>query len=118
MRLSVCCLFNNFRMNKHGNDKMQGMQKEVSTNAKTCPHCGVSDPAIGAKELAIGLLTAAAIGFGVYLYFSSGPEQATEQDAKAVAEEKAAADAKCKTDLNCWAEKHLAEASYPCQKGC
>ena len=96
--------------------KCKECKKDVSTNAKTCPHCGVSDPAMGAKEFAIGLLTAAAIGFGIYLYFTSGSEPATEQDDKIAAAEKAATDARCRTDLNCWAEKHLAEASYPCQR--
>lgn len=96
--------------------KCKECKKDVSTNAKTCPHCGVSNPATGVKELFIGIATMAAIGFGLYFYFSGGSETAPEKDPKVVAEEQAASDATCKTDLNCWAEKNLPQANYPCQK--
>ncbi|WP_248769060.1 hypothetical protein [Pseudomonas sp. MWU12-2345] len=96
--------------------KCKECKKDVSSNAKACPHCGVSNPAMGPKEFLIGISVFAAIAFGVYSYFSSDSKPSTNEDKKVIAEQKAAAEATCRKDLNCWAEKHLAEASYPCQK--
>lgn len=32
--------------------------REVSSRAKTCPHCGIKNPGLGAKELMVGAFTA------------------------------------------------------------
>lgn len=37
--------------------------KEVSTSAKTCPHCGVKNPGVRAKDMIIGVLTLLLIGW-------------------------------------------------------
>jgi hypothetical protein len=59
--------------------KCKECKKDVSSDAKSCPHCGVSNPAMGVKEFFIGLVTLAAIVYGVYSYFSSETDTATKK---------------------------------------
>ncbi|MDC9590716.1 zinc-ribbon domain-containing protein [Xenorhabdus sp. XENO-10] len=44
--------------------------KEVSTSAKTCPHCGVKDPGVGAKEKLGGCLILIILVALAAIYFS------------------------------------------------
>lgn len=81
--------------------------KEVSRTAKSCPHCGESNPA---PSDAVNLFWAV-VGSVFVLWllahlFSSGDEKSSKQ--------KAAEERECKKSLQCWGEKHLIDASVRC----
>ncbi|WP_152690446.1 zinc ribbon domain-containing protein [Pseudomonas fluorescens] len=57
--------------------KCKQCKNVVSTTDKTCPHCGVKDPAIGTKELIAGIVFFAIIAYGAYNYFSGGSEKSS-----------------------------------------
>lgn len=52
--------------------------KEVSTSAKICPHCGVKNPGIRAKDMIIGVLTLVFIGWLVIQYSSDNEASQSE----------------------------------------
>lgn len=54
--------------------KCKECKKEVSTGAKSCPHCGASYPGAGIKELIVGVGFVAVVGLIGYNYFSSDSE--------------------------------------------
>jgi len=86
--------------------------QDVSTKAKTCPNCGVRDPALGTKEMLSGCLLLVLIGVGVVWFLASGgDESATTESSPATVP-----DAECKKDLACWGEKHLTRASVKCDE--
>lgn len=63
-------------------------KKPVSEWAAKCPHCGVKNPTVGAKETAIGVAVLVAIVAGISMC-SSEPETITKtQEASATAIEK------------------------------
>jgi hypothetical protein len=87
-------------------------KKEVSSSAKTCPHCGVSNPAVSSADTIKGLIAVALIGWAIYAYFGSStskPDEVATAPAKP-------SDAECMKDIQCWMERKLPEASYPCEK--
>ena len=80
-------------------------KKEVSTEAKTCPHCGVREPAVTEKsKLRSALVFAALVGGCVAIASTTGRTP----------EERAAASAECRKDLRCWAEDHIIAATAAC----
>jgi len=101
--------------------KCKECKQEVSTTAKKCPHCGVSNPGVTAKEMAAGVAAVVVILLAVVAWFSPDddaaasspqPEQAevqTEAEAKAEAEA-------CRQDLQCWGQEHWAAATNRCQR--
>lgn len=105
---------------------------QVSTEAQTCPHCGVARPAgapspplpeqptRAARSLSqqngcrrplvvIGIIVAALWLIGSL----SGPQKSTTDDAVSV-QAKAATDAACMDDLRCIAEKNSVGAAIKC----
>lgn len=67
---------------------------EVSTKAKTCPHCGVKNPGVTAKDMFLGMVIFVVIVFGLIAYFSGGSESdenktAPEEITEEIAEEPA-----------------------------
>lgn len=82
--------------------------KEVSTNAKTCPHCGVKHPGVSAKDMIIGLFAIIFIGWLVTQCSSSGED--SQKTKKAEVD-----DATCKQDLQCWGDKNSVGASVYCK---
>ncbi|MDA8444779.1 zinc ribbon domain-containing protein [Paracidovorax valerianellae] len=101
-------------------------KKQVSSDAPTCPHCGVQDPGKDAKpaptnkDALKGLLVLCVIVVGlVYACSDSDADKAkqaaaskAESDARAAA--KAKADAACMLDLACIGEKGTITASIKC----
>ncbi len=82
--------------------------KEVSTNAKTCPHCGVKNPGVSAKDMVLGLLVVIFVGWLVTQCSSSDKD--SEKSKKAEVDEAA-----CKQDLQCWGDKNSVAASVYCK---
>lgn len=87
---------------------------EVSTEAKTCPHCGTPNPTTpkaSAKDTFAGFLVLAAIVGGTVTMCSDSD---AEKQAKAQA--KAEADVKCAQDLSCIGEKFVVTVSGFCSQ--
>lgn len=88
--------------------------KEVSTEAKSCPHCGVAAPGKKPASVKDGLLglaiMAALVGFGVYSCSDS------DDDSAAKAAAAAQRDAACKTDLQCLGDRATITAAGPCKR--
>lgn len=87
---------------------------EVSTEAKTCPHCGTPKPTTRkatAKDTFAGAVLLAAIVGGTVTMCSDSD---AEKQAKAQA--KAEADAKCAQDLSCIGEKFVITVSGFCSQ--
>lgn len=79
-------------------------EKEVSKNAKTCPHCGVSTPGVTAKANNTGATIL--LGLILLLWLASkliGPDGTAARDSS-----------NCKADLQCWGDKNNASASVYC----
>lgn len=86
--------------------------KEVSTEAKTCPHCGVEKPTTPqptAKDTITGLVFLVLVVAGALTMCG---ESDSEKQAKAQA--KAAEDAKCAQELSCIGERLGITASGFC----
>lgn len=93
-------------------------KKEVSDKAKVCPHCGVANPGTSTKDILIGLAVLVVIVVIASQACSSDKDKAANLDpaiAQAEKEKAAKAESDCKTDLQCWAEKHLVSASAGCR---
>lgn len=94
-------------------------KKEVSNKAKTCPHCGVKNPAVRAKDTVIGLV-AIVVAVTLVMQCMGGSEKGDkgkdEPAAKETAEQAAANEAACKADLQCWGDKHAIAASVACAR--
>lgn len=82
-------------------------KKEVSTHAKTCPHCGVSNPGMKAKDLMIGLFVIITI---VWLIAKCSSDDKPIHETKTEV-----SDATCKTELQCWGDKNSIAASVYCK---
>ncbi len=63
-------------------------KQDVSTKAKTCPHCGVKNPTITAKDQFVGAIILVVIIAGLWMWLSgdSEPEKTPEQIAAEEAE--------------------------------
>ncbi len=83
-------------------------KQDVSTKAKTCPHCGVKNPTITAKDQFVGAIILVVIIAGLWMWLSgdSEPEKTPEQ----IAAEEAA----CREDLQCWGSKNNFSAATSC----
>ncbi|ELW9535366.1 zinc ribbon domain-containing protein [Enterobacter roggenkampii] len=84
--------------------KCKECKKEVSASAKTCPHCGVKNPGVTAKQTLGGclILIVLAVGFGVYM--ASGDD------------EQAKAAQNCSnTDTQCNFDQNLVDAVTKCK---
>lgn len=86
-------------------------KKEVSTSAKICPHCGVKDPGVGAKETMIGGLIILAIAGVLFVSCSSSDKEKTEKPAAS-----AQTDAECMKDLQCIGNKGTVTAGVKCPR--
>jgi len=94
-------------------------KKEVTSEAKTCPHCGISIPVKPKPTAAAWLVTLGIIVVVVGLVYdgnkSTDATKPAEPPAKTAAQIQAETE-NCKKDLQCWFEKTMPDASYPCQK--
>lgn len=103
--------------------KCKECKAEVSTRAKKCPNCGVSNPGVTAKELAIGLgAISLLIIFAVAACSPDDkPPESAGSDSRAVtdldqAEAQRAMEEACHTDLQCWGEENWSAATNRCVK--
>lgn len=97
--------------------KCRECKKEVSTKAKTCPYCGISNPGVKPSEMLAGIVGLAFIGFLAYHFIGGSSDEKSSPDVTPpVAEAPKMSDSDCRKDLSCWAEKSLGRAIYPCQK--
>lgn len=94
-------------------------KKEVSSEAKTCPHCGISTPVKPKPSARTGLVTLAIIVAVIAIAYDSSKDtdaiKPVEPPAK-TPEQIQAETENCKKNLQCWFEKTMPDASYPCQK--
>ncbi|HDG1673796.1 TPA: hypothetical protein PFE07_003264 [Kluyvera cryocrescens] len=82
--------------------KCKECKKEVSTSAKTCPHCGVANPGVNVMKGCL-ILIVLAIGFGAYMTFS-GDDKAES------------APLTCSnTDMQCNYDRNLVDAVTKCK---
>lgn len=86
---------------------------EVSTEAKTCPHCGVANPTKvppSAKDTLIGgVIVAVVVAIGVTMCGDS------DADKTAAASKRAADDATCAKNLQCQGDKGSISAGIRCK---
>lgn len=61
--------------------------KEVSTKAKTCPHCGVKNPCVTTKDILIGMIGIVVIVLVAISFLSSDSDEDSQKDLQ-IAEEK------------------------------
>ena len=81
--------------------------KEVSTGAKTCPHCGISNPTVKASDAIKGFLALAVVATIAVSCISDDSETGTTVSTLS--------DAECKQSLKCSAEKSIVYAGGYCQ---
>ncbi|SPR99535.1 zinc ribbon domain-containing protein [Cupriavidus taiwanensis] len=97
--------------------KCKECKKEVSSKAKLCPHCGVKNPSVGTKETLVGLFV---VLMGVVMLTQcmggskDGDAGKADAPSNETAEQIAAKEAACKSDLQCWGDKHVIAASVAC----
>lgn len=78
--------------------KCKECKKEVSTSAKTCPHCGVKDPGTTAGQMFIGLLVVVGLVWGgVKIFGGSDDNSTTKTDTPKTC---SASDGQCLFDKN------------------
>ncbi|MCY1210824.1 hypothetical protein D9M69_142590 [compost metagenome] len=97
--------------------KCKECKKEVSNKAKLCPHCGVKNPAVGRKETLIGLVAMLTVAVMLMQCMGGSKEGGTDKPdaaAKETPEQIAAKEAACKSDLQCWGDKHAIAAGIAC----
>ncbi|HCJ3998467.1 TPA: hypothetical protein NR138_004612, partial [Salmonella enterica] len=85
--------------------KCKECKKEVSTSAKTCPHCGVKDPGFGAKQKLGGCLILIIIVAAV-MYFVGGSDDKQTAEAPKVCSN---------TDTQCNFDKNMVDAVTKCK---
>lgn len=96
--------------------KCKECKTDVSTTAKKCPNCGVSNPGITAKEMAIGTALVVVALFAGGAWLVSDDEAAATASEPEVTEAQAQAEAEaCRQDLQCWGQEHWAAATNRCQ---
>lgn len=86
-------------------------KKEVSTSAKTCPHCGVKNPGVSTKDSLIGLGVLVLI---VVVVVASCGDSDKEKQAKA--EAAAQKKAECRKDMACIGNELSISAAGACQR--
>ena len=88
--------------------KCKECKQEVSNKAKVCPHCGVKNPTITAKDQFVGAIILVVIIAGLWIWLSgdSEPEKTPEQ----IAAENAA----CRDDIECWGRENKVDAVGSC----
>lgn len=86
--------------------KCKECKNEVSTSAKTCPHCGVSNPSVTAKQQLLGLVILGVLIAAGFSMCSGGDESKPEVPK--------VDDATCKQDLQCWGDRHNVGAAVMC----
>lgn len=105
--------------------------EHVSKKAKKCPHCGVSNPGVTVKDMAIGWVALGVVGLIIYAIFTGGSKSpdtstdeapavaeaslAAEEESGPTAEELAAAEEACRKSGSCWAERHRIAAEVYCK---
>lgn len=57
-------------------------KKEVSTSAKKCPHCGVDNPAVGPKQMAIGCLALVVLVGACYAVLDMGGSEGSPRSSE------------------------------------
>lgn len=95
---------------------------EVSSKAKKCPHCGVDNPTVSAKDALIGGLGMIVLLAGLGYFFLGGDEESADPESSVAEEEGSTgeetedklSDEECKKDLQCWGDRHSAYASAAC----
>jgi hypothetical protein len=80
-------------------------KKDVSTSAKTCPHCGVKDPGVTAKQKLGGCLVLIVIAVVIGIYFGGSDEKKTASTPKVCSN----------TDTQCNFDKNLVDAISKCK---
>lgn len=95
---------------------------QVSRKAKKCPHCGVDNPGVTAKDYLVGGVALVIIAAALVTFFSGDeqPEDSVAQapemtEAEQAAAEKAEMD-ECRQDLQCWGEEHWSAATVRCER--
>lgn len=86
--------------------KCKGCSTDVAADDKSCPHCGIKNPASGRKEIVVGL---AAVILGITVLTQCASDSEADKKAAAIEE------AKCKQDLQCWGDKSSAAAGAYCR---
>lgn len=101
-------------------------KKDVSTGARTCPHCGVKNPTLTTREMWLGMTGLILLLVVVYFIFSDDKSESQQAvasvalPAKTVAQiaaEKVEAErvaAACRVDLRCLGGKYLYQAARQC----
>ena len=88
--------------------KCKECKKEVSSKAKTCPHCGIDNPGMEVSPLASGCLVLGIIAIFLGYMIGSGDDNKPSQTITAEKEDQ------CRKDLQCWGDKHLLGAGVYC----
>lgn len=86
--------------------KCKECKRDVSNSAKTCPHCGVKNPAVTPKQTFMAFLVLFAVVLGVSQ--CSDDENTAETKPKISDEE-------CMKDLQCWGDKNSISAAVYCE---
>lgn len=94
--------------------KCRECKKDVSTNAKTCPHCGIGNPGISPSQSLVGGIVALVVLFFVLkACFGSCSDSTAHNSASTTTA--APEPVKCAAnDLHCVGEKHSIAASVHC----
>lgn len=86
--------------------KCKECKKEVSSSAKTCPHCGIKNPGVTAGSIVAGLGLLLVIGWIVVKCTGdSGDTTQAQVD-----------DTSCSSDLKCWGDKNSVAAGVYCKQ--
>lgn len=103
--------------------KCKECKAEVSTKAKTCPSCGISNPGVSGKDLAVGLGAIAVLILFAVVACSPDDEpaeQPTSQESQLSEQEQAAAEKAemeaCRQDLQCWGQENWSAATNRCER--
>ncbi len=100
--------------------KCKECDREVSDQAKVCPHCGVDSPSLiepstfsKTRDALLGAGVLLALGYAGVSYIS-GEDETTKAD-RAIAEQTELQKYQlCKKTLTCWSEKHASTARRLC----
>lgn len=81
-------------------------KKEVSTDAKTCPSCGVKDPTTTASDIIGGIVILLVAVIAVRACMGNADEQSDDTPVLS--------DEQCMQDIQCWGDKHSLYAGTYC----
>ncbi|ELY4778454.1 hypothetical protein SM077_000237 [Cronobacter sakazakii] len=88
--------------------KCKECKKEVSTSAKTCPHCGVKNPGVTAKQTLGGFIVLAVIIGAIWLFVGGDDKEESNQQQPHPAT--------CSnTDTQCNFDKNIVDAVTKCK---